>query len=420
MFASQKNPSPAARRRFFFEALEDRRQMAVTLTMDAAGTLFVRGDSDPNNITVYKSGLNTMVQSTTIGGVSTIYNMGTKVTKLDISTFDGPDTLTHNTNLRATLDGGPNDDILSGGSATDYLLGGYGNDRMFGGPGTDYLLGGPGADFLDAGGSTETAIDGGDDYDINPYKTVVGGAVPSDIKQGITGNCFILSPLGEAAQHGVDMASRIVYIGNATFEVSLFQKNANGTYSPTKVIVNYDGTRKYTDPAPHFRNQEGEFWPLIMNRALAKLFNLDLYTVTRGESAPVYGAIFGRVPSEATWYDAAGNTQFSNDPYLDQLYAVGNSRPTIAWTTGAAATDTSLFSSSHVYMIHSVTLSGYLQSPATRQMVPQYIVVLYNPHGVDNQDFGLAGERASGDNNDGLIAITGSEFKRSFRGFAYN
>ena len=47
--------------------------------------------------------------------------------------------------------------------------------------------------------------------------------------------------------------------------------------------------------------------------------------------------------------------------------------------------------------------------------VPQYTVLLYNPHGVDNRNVGVvSGARSSGDNSDGVIAVTGAEFKRSF------
>ena len=519
------NPQTARRQFLQLETLESRQLMALTaMSIDSAGTLYIRGDDSAETITVTKSGAYTTVQYTSGSAAPINYNVGPTITRLDIRTNGGSDTVNNNTAMPATIYGGIGDDKLNGGSATDYIYGEVGNDTINGGAAGDYLYGGDGIDTVNGNGGVDSVygdagddvvsggggidylhggagndmlygddglslsiVDGeaaggdnlfgedgndtlnggygddtlhggngndylfaqegndhlfgeagndtlwgmkGDDFldtgsngefasgdegnDFNAYRPVINGATFNDIAQGNSNNCFILSSIGDAAQNGVDMASRITYAGNGTYNVSLFSRSSSGVYTPTTIPVYFDGTLRSTDPTAHFRGQEGESWPIIMNRALANLLGVDLNTTTGGYAGNVLGAIMGRAPSTTLWSDANGtNSMFYNDGVLDYLFAVGNARPTVVATTGAAALDTSLFAAFHVYMVHSVQISGYLMSPVTRMLVPQYIVTLYNPHGVDNRNAPGSG-RSSGDNSDGLITITGAEFKRSF------
>lgn len=413
------------RQRLQFESLESRQLMAVSVAVNSSGVLDVRGDDTSETFTVYKSGVNTMVQATN-SGVTKTYNMGSKVTKVEVRANGGDDTVNISVNLPLpaviyggegvdTLNGGIKDDIIygdgghdviHGGAGNDWLFGGTERDRLFGDSGNDYLWGENGDDFLDAGSAAETNVIGGTADDFNAYQPIVNGASFNDIAQRGAYNCFILAPMGEAAQHGVDLASRITYSGNGIYYVSLFNKNANGTYSPTSVLVFFDGTQLWTDPKAHFRGQEGESWTIIMNRAIATLLKVDLNSNTTGGSpGEVLSAITGRAFTKMTWSDASGAlSQIYNDGVLDALYAVGNSRLAVASTNGAGARNTALFSDKHAYTVHSVAITGYLYNPTTRAYVPQYNVTLYNPHGEDNQ----------GDYYDGLTIITGAEFKRSF------
>ena len=309
--------------------------------------------------------------------------------------------------------GGSGDDLLYGGLGDDYLYGQNGNDRLFGQDGYDHLMGQNVDDFLDAGSNSEYS-NGTAGNDFNAYVTAVNGAAFNDISQGNSDNCFILGSMGVAAIRGIDMASRITYVGNGNYNVSLFQRTTSGSYTPTTVSVQFDGTLRSTDPAAHFRAQEGESWTIIMNRALAQLLNVNLDTTTGDYAGTVLAAITGTGPVTQKWSNASVNP-YLNDGVLDYLYAVGNARPTIVSTFGAPARDSSLFAAAHVYMVHSVIISGFTWSPITFSMVPQYQVLLYNPHGVDNQNFGkITGAISSGDNTDGLILISGAQFKASF------
>ena len=316
-----------------------------------------------------------------------------------------------------TLYGGANDDRLAGGTGIDYLYGQDGNDRLFGDLGIDTLFGQNGNDFLDAGSANEFT-NGGDGYDFNAFTTVVNGATNSDIAQGNSNNCFILSSMGTAATRGVNMASRITYAGNGLYNVALFQRSSTGTYTPTTVSVFFDGTLNSTDPTAHFRGQEGESWTIIMNRALAQLLNVNLNTTGGGYAGDVLAAITGRAPHTTSWIDNSGIVSpWFRDPILDYLFAVGNAAPTIVGTRNTdAQMGSNLFASNHVYMVQSVIITGYVYSTVTFQMIPQYSIVLYNPWGTDNTASRIANGtgRAYGDNNDGLLVISGTEFKRNF------
>ncbi|MEZ6102613.1 MAG: calcium-binding protein [Pirellulaceae bacterium] len=495
------------RSQLHLESLEHRQMMTVTSIFVAENGVLSIGCNDANdNLTVYRSGADTMVQSISPTGASTTWNMGASVRSLNISTKGGSDLVNNNTNLPSTMYGGTGNDTLNGGSARDvifgdagndtlngnggrdllyggignddivggggddsiyggpgndlaygdftsnvqsfngavagndriigndgmdllyggfgndllyghqgedYLYGQDGNDRLFGGADYDHLMGQNGDDFLDAGSNNEYAI-GGSGNDFNAYVTAVNGVAFNDISQGNANNCFILSSMGVAAIRGIDLASRITYVGDGNYNVSLFQRAASGSYTPTTVTVHFDGTLLGTDPAAHFRGQEGESWPIIMNRALATLLNVNLNTALGGYAGDALAAITGNSPFTRLWTDGNVNPYY-NDSILDYLYAVGNSRPTTVSTTGAPAMDSNLFVASHVYMVHTVMISGYQRSPWSGVLIPQYTVVLYNPHGVDNRNAGVvSGARASGDNADGMITISGAEFKRNF------
>ena len=442
-----KQTQQAARTKKFrhalqLEKLEDRKVMTVNSLYLAGGTLSVGCDDAKDNIQIYQvaqSGV--IVRSISPTGAVTDLPVPTGVNRLIIQTRGGDDVLVNNTIFPSTIYGGLGNDSLSGGGSydtvfgedgADTLYGGAGNDVLYGGNGNDYIFaqdgndilygnagtdtlwGQNGDDFLDAGSAVEFA-NGGDGNDFNAFVTAVNGASFNDISQGNSNNCFILSSMGVATLRGINLASRISYAGNATYNVQLYKATSTGSYSPITVQVRFDGTLKSTDPTAHFRGQEGESWPIIMNRALAQLLNVNLDTTSGGYAGTVLSAITGNNPSTRLWSNATVAT-YSNDTELSLLYSVGNSRPTVVSTTNAPNRDTTLFASNHVYMVVAVTITGYTAIPGTNLFViPQYSVTLYNPHGVDNRAVGTnATARSSGVNSDGLITISGAEFKRSF------
>lgn len=533
MFGSYKKRSSASRsntrrKSLQVESLEQRQMMTAGMSLDSAGLLSIRGDNTSEVITVYKSGLDTMVKIDSNTGAKSLTNMGSTVKYMEIRANAGYDVVTNNTSIPAGIVGGPGNDTINGGNARDYIYGEDGNDMLVGNAGYDVIYGGngndtiygnagkdalygeagndvilgggdsdevfgsagddalfgddrlgaaivdrqpagkdtvvgsagndlvygganddflrgfagddyiygqggndillgdadydtlfgmEGDDFLDPGSNSESAT-GGDGNDFYGYTTVVGGAGTEDIAQGGSNNCFILASMGAAASRGVDMASRIKYEGDCWYSVSLFKMSSTGGYTPTKVDVYFDGSLEATDPLAHYRGQEGESWAIIMNRALAKLLNVDLATTTGGYAGNVLGAILGRAPRTTSWVDNSGFVSpVLPDAILDHLFAVGNSLPTVVGTRNSDAEMASnLFASNHVYMVKGVFISGYTYSPLTSQLIPQYTILLANPWGTDTSDARIANGTGSpsGDNADGLIVLSGAEFKRNF------
>ncbi len=276
--------------------------------------------------------------------------------------------------------GGYGEDFLYGSSGNDKLYGGFDNDKLFGESGVDFLMGESGDDFLDAGSLSEVDVYGGDGNDFNALTPVVNGARFNDIAQGGSNNCFILASMSAAVARGIDLASRITYTGNGWYSVALFKRESSGAYSPTTINVFFAGTLRSTDPTAHFRGQEGESWTVIMNRALATLLNVNLETTTGGYAGNVLAAITGRSPVSQTWIDNSGTMSLQfNDPVLDRLFQVGNALPTIVGTRNTnAELDSTRFAADHVYVVHSVFISGSTFNPVTRMFVPQYSVLLYN------------------------------------------
>lgn len=304
-----------------------------------------------------------------------------------------------------TLRGDYGDDRLYGAVGNDYLDGGTGNDKLFGGDGNDSLYGQGGDDFLDSGSRAGEYAEGGSGNDFSAYVTTVGGASNLDIAQGGSNNCFILASMGAAASRGVDMGTRITYAGNGNYNVALFRKSGS-SYVATTVSVQFDGTLKTTDPTAHFRGQEGESWTVIMGRALAQLLNINLNTTTGGYSGDVLGAILGRAPSTTTWADKF-ISPFQPDPLLNYLINVQGAAVTLGTRNSTADVGDARIAANHVYMLHSVQISGYTWFGG--MMIPQYQVVLVNPWGVD-----MTGGGPTSGANDGVVVLTGAEFRSAF------
>lgn len=300
-----------------------------------------------------------------------------------------------------TIRGDNGSDQLYGDSGNDYIDGGRGNDRLWGGDGFDSLYGQAGDDFLDAGSSSGEYINGGDGLDFNAYKTVVNGASPLDLSQGSSPDCFILAGMGAVAKTGFNISSRITYVGDGKYNVALFKANADGSYSPTSVRVKFEGRLNATDPAAHFRNQEGESWTVIMSRAIASLLNYDLAGTAGGYTGDVMAAILGR-KSGITWSDKVG--QYLRDPLLDYLYQVQGAAVTVSSRDGLSSSG--LIVSDHAYVVQSVVISGYTM--VGFQFIPQYTIILVNPWGTDNSNGMTSGE------NDGVVAISGNQFRGFF------
>ncbi len=75
-----------------------------------------------------------------------------------------------------------------------------------------------------------------------------------------------------------------------------------------------------------------------------------------------------------------------------------------------------MFYEHHAYVVKGIKISNFVLNPITREMIPQYLIELYNPYGFDMSAKRVANGSGSfrGDNSDGVLTITGWEFKRNF------
>ena len=152
-----------------FEALEDRRLLAVTATFSAAsGVLNVYGDSGDNTIEVSRNAAGAILVNggavAIVGGTPTIAN----TSLMNLFGLSGNDTLTLNESNgalpKANLFGGGGNDVLTGGSGADLAFGQSGNDTLLGRGGADMLFGGSNSDTL-TGGDADDQVFGQSDAD---------------------------------------------------------------------------------------------------------------------------------------------------------------------------------------------------------------------------------------------------------------
>lgn len=140
-----------------FEALEDRRMLAVTASFSAAsGVLNVYGDSGDNTIEVSRNAAGAILINggavAIVGGAPTVANTGL----LNLFGLSGNDALSLN-----EINGALPKANLYGGGGQDTIIGGSGNDMAFGQSGNDTILGRGGFDML-FGGSNNDTLTGGD------------------------------------------------------------------------------------------------------------------------------------------------------------------------------------------------------------------------------------------------------------------
>jgi RTX calcium-binding nonapeptide repeat (4 copies)/Calpain family cysteine protease len=293
------------------------------------------------------------------------------------------------------LDGGAGNDKLYGMDGTDWLYGGDGNDKLYGGAGYDYLYGQNGDDFLDAGSSGEY-VNGGLGYDYNAYVTAVNGATYTDIRQGSSPTCWLVSSISSVARTGVDLSARITYIGNDTYRVGMYNTSRVYTY----YYVNFNGDRNSADAVAN-PSQEGESWVIITQRAYLQSRGISLTNPPGGWADGPLTAFTGR--SSTTYNNPVGSSfAYSNFTYID--YLVHHGYNVVADTRdNAADLSTNMLIAWHQYTVVDTWGSG-----------ANAWVLVRNPWGYDG------GATTYGDANDGFVWLTWSQFASSMDAYIVN
>ena len=158
---------PCRARNSFLEPLEHRTHLAVHAFF-VSGQLTVFGDMSADTITIGRSPTGTVsINGGTVGVRGGAPNVAA-VHGIRVWGLDGDDRIrldeANGPLPRATLFGGPGNDILVGGAGADMLAGQAGNDALLGGAGGDVLAGGGGNDGLAGGAGNDVSLgQAGDD-----------------------------------------------------------------------------------------------------------------------------------------------------------------------------------------------------------------------------------------------------------------
>lgn len=315
-----------------------------------------------------------------------------------------------------TLNGRGGNDVLNGGQGDDTLRGEGGDDTLRGDAGNDLLLGGLGTDNLDggAGDSDRTdAVFGEITRNLeNPLtgpSLVVNGALGTDIHQRSQPYCVFYSHLSgmasilasrnrNLANERIDFKGRDSS-GNAMYEVRLFTSSG----APVTRTVAYNGVTA-GDALPI----DGEGWVTIFEKAFMDQIRAEdptaslwsrywdhrtVMMIVNGSSERVHMLDHLSVTFGATMSDGDLNT-------IASAIESGRLVTAATWTTPLRGTSTTL-----VIRDHNYTVVGVNRTART--------ITLRNPWGFDMDDRGTS----VGNNLDGLVTLSWTDFKGSFQGF---
>jgi hypothetical protein len=401
MFRSSSARPAKTHRLSGLETLEAREVMSASIL---GGALFIQGTGGNDTVKVTQVGTAITV---TDNGVARRFAASAIPNGIQFYGLGGNDRFENATSIKSTAYGGYGNDVLIGGSGNDTLYGGHDNDRLYGRGGTDSLFGDAGSDFLDTGSLSAAAAEnvrlslvtnGGAGDDFLAHKPAVNGTTAGDVIQGDIGVCWVVSSIAAAAHQGVDLASRVSYLGNDTYQVKLFQ-TVNFRVVEKLVNVKFDGTVLSSDAQPHGHGQEGEFLPLLLQRAFMKLHNLDPATVGGWVPNDSLTAFTGR-PTDfrvkaGSWLEGAdtplGRVK-GNPDHLRELVHV--QKKAVVACTPPWETSPELVGQ-HCYAITKV-----------ERVNGKWFVTLYNPWGVDGA--GATGDAAK----DGFVRVSWESFDK--------
>ena len=326
------------------------------------------------------------------------------------------------------LYGGAGNDYLYGGSGNDWLLGHAGVDRLYGNDGQDYLNGGLGDDIVSGGDGIDTYrrslnaagfnLTEDDEDETADVPVEVSGAFLSDknpptrdshfhVDQTRSETCSFLAALAAVADwtgdypqfgsYNKDLISLIKYdSSSAKYGVRLFVAGKWNTY-----WVTGDWT-EYYDPS-------GPLWVTLYQKAFLQAMNVATKYSDGTPIAPKYwksstGANWqnpGIALKALTHYPIhwVGNGSMSASSMRRDL--IDNGAIMVASSYDNA--NNSAIPANHAFHVDSV----YHDSSKG------WMVRLYNPWGHDTKTTGIS---QYGD-DDGLILITWSAFKKNFEGY---
>jgi hypothetical protein len=374
------------------ENLESR-EVPTTASL-SGGLLTIYGTNSADAIAI-----NTVRNQITVSGVRQTFS-ASSVSRVVVYARGGNDFVTlMGLNIPATVFGEGGRDVILGGNAGDWLDGGSDNDVIHGFGGNDTLIGGSGNDYLN-GGSGVDSFWGGTGHDafaddFNPTRWAVNGITRSDVQQGTGGTCSVLALLAGAADENA-LNSRITYLGNHNYRVSLYEQGPDGPRLTTQTVF-FDGTwydhdaqptRSRTQGVPDGGNA-GDFWTTIFQRAMLQQRGVNWRSASAVESRgwslqDMHFTIFGN----------AAQAQVPSSPEILRSFVQAGQIVTAA--TQPSGTTHGIVPN-HAYTILDVV-----------QIAGQWKVKLYNPWGRDGTYGRINGS------DDGVVDVAWSTFRANF------
>jgi hypothetical protein len=392
------------------ESLETREVPALASVTNSATMILLQADNNGSLVTISRPTIQDKVTITDHHtGQTWKFSAGALDSKrLVFVGGSGSDNIyATNAIIPVTMDGKGGNDSLSGGTRADFLYGGSGNDNLYGGKrndtmygqgGRDKLYGFDGSDFLDDGGGTYDFTDGGAGDDFLARKPVRFGTSPTDVNQTQTPTCWVLAPLSAAASEGINLASRITYMGGGEYRVKLLNDDGGYCYQ----YVSLEGGLLNFEPDP----QGDESWVIIFHRAIMQELDIDWKDKNDyrgGQCWEVMPMLTGRDADSHTAYGWEFTLSFLQDMrnalLQNKLVCAGTRQGQFDEGNILGDVNTPKLVGSHCYHVLNVNFE-------TGQ------VTLRNPWGKDVNT--NAGGVPTGDNSDGIVKITLDQFMDNF------
>ncbi|MCE9566523.1 MAG: hypothetical protein K8U57_31250 [Planctomycetes bacterium] len=307
------------------------------------------------------------------------------------------------------LIGGLFGDRIDGGAGNDLVRGSGGGDTLYGRSGADTLEGGDGDDFLDAGANTGDSESGGAGYDFLAHQIAVNSTTDTDVNQRGTPSCWIDAPLASAAKAGINLASRINYMGEGVYQVRLLDANGGSHYQ----MVSLEDGRLSFEPA----TVDDESWVIIYQRAIQQQMGHDWHDVSdysSGWPSNVLSYLTGRSVSGYGNEITGGGYNTTNDAEMQSIKnklaagklvcACTRQGDYGSWNI-AGSVSTGKLCGAHCYSVESVNMNAGT-------------VLLRNPWGLDQDGGDNPHVKYTDGPNDGYVTITFQQFYDSMWSYA--
>eukprot|EP00746_Dinoflagellata_sp_MGD_P165915 gnl/MRDRNA2_/MRDRNA2_95468_c0_seq1.p1 gnl/MRDRNA2_/MRDRNA2_95468_c0~~gnl/MRDRNA2_/MRDRNA2_95468_c0_seq1.p1 ORF type:complete len:449 (-),score=73.62 gnl/MRDRNA2_/MRDRNA2_95468_c0_seq1:176-1381(-) len=241
-------------------------------------------------------------------------------------------------------------------------------------------------------------------HDLVPGCVLFGDTSPNDLQQGGLGDCWLLSAFASIAEYPQFVESLITDNGDSTYQVHLYSYE-KGSFISIGVDDCFPAVGPgYQNPLAYCHvSKEKEFWPCVLEKAIAKLAG-GYAEINGGHSSWAFGMLTGCTdletihmeggtatvneyaspPETDTPHDWGGSyyvgDEIDADGLMDLLVDYAESQKYLMCAGSQAGSDSD-FSAGHIVQGHAYTILAAAKAPAGQEDVN--LVKLRNPWGSD-------------------------------------